>query len=457
MARPTLVHLWHVARHLTLTLVLPAALAAWAYSSSSLAPATASALNLHLRLPHRPRRATFNVVDFGAKGNGVDKDTRAIRDAIAAVAAAGSGVVLFPSGGAYLTGPFNVTSHCTLYLAEGATLLGSRDKPDWPKIPALPTYGQAKKGGSARRMSFIHGEHLEDFVLTGANGTVDVQGSVWQEHKLKDDTPPHLFEIMWSSDVEISHVTLRNSPFWTVHPYATHGFLVHDTWILNPMDESANDGIDPDSTSDVLIHDVYIRTGDDGIAIKSGWDEYGYDLGIPSRNITVRNVNITTTCAAVAIGSEMSGGVEDVLVEGSNFYGATAGVHIKSGAGRGGYVRNILFRDLRMEECFLGLMVDTDTDNPPKNDSTHHYNMSKLPNITNIRAENVVGRNSTIVAKLVGLAPEPITRVHLDSVDFDAGRYECGNVSGTWHDVTPTPCTALRPSEQETTVQSVSA
>ena len=409
--------------------------------------AGAPSLVLHHTLPHRPRARTFNVMDFGARGNGVDKDTAAVRAAIAAVAAAGSGVVLFPRGGRFLTAPFNLTSHCTLYVDAGATLLASRDKADWPEIPALPSYGQAKKGGPARRMSFLHGENLTDVVLTGRNGTIDAQGSAWWADKQKEDTPPHLFEIMWSVDVEISHVTLRNSPFWTVHPYAVTGFLMHDTWILNPMDVKANDGIDPDSTSNVLIHDVYIRTGDDGIAIKSGWDEYGYDVGIPSRNITVRDVNITTTCAAFAIGSEMSGGVVDVTVEGARFYDATAGVHIKSGAGRGGFVRNISFSNVTMENCFFGFMMDMVSTKAPRNDSTHKYNMSKLPNISSIWARDVVGRHSNVVAKLVGLAPEPIiTEVHFEAVHFNpSAAYECGNVSGTWRSVTPTPCAALRP------------
>ena len=91
--------------------------------------AGAPSLVLHHTLPHRPRARTFNVMDFGARGNGVDKDTAAVRAAIAAVAAAGSGVVLFPRGGRFLTAPFNLTSHCTLYVDAGATLLALRFAP----------------------------------------------------------------------------------------------------------------------------------------------------------------------------------------------------------------------------------------------------------------------------------------------------------------------------------------
>ena len=126
-------------------------------------------------------------------------------------------------------------------------------------------------------------------------------------------TAPHLIEFMYSFNIEVSHVTLINTPFWTVHPYICKGFLAHHVWIINPSNVTNTDGIDPDSTQDVLIHNVYINTGDDGIAIKSGWDEYGYDVvNISSRNITIRDSTITTPCAAISVGSEMSGGVADV-------------------------------------------------------------------------------------------------------------------------------------------------
>lgn len=93
------------------------------------------------------RSKTFDVVkDFGAVGDGVVKDTAAIQRAVAAVAAAGSGTILFPSGHRFLTGPFNLTSHCTIFIDANATLLGSMEKADWPIIAALPSYGQGKKG-----------------------------------------------------------------------------------------------------------------------------------------------------------------------------------------------------------------------------------------------------------------------------------------------------------------------
>ena len=396
------------------------------------------------------RAQTFNVKEFGAVGDGKTKDTAAIEKAVAAVKAAGSGTIIFPSGGRFLTGPFNVTSHCTLFIDSGATLLGSADKSDWPVIPALPSYGQGKKGkkhGAGRRMSLIHGEHLSDVIVTGNNGTIDVQGSAWWDHKVHGDTPPHLFELMWSEDVELSYLTLTNSPFWTVHPVYVNGFYAHHLWIINPIHIENTDGIDPDSTRNVLIHDVYIRTGDDGIAIKSGWDEYGYQYAMPSENITIRDCNISTPCAAIAIGSEMSGGVRDVHISNCHLSNATAGIHIKSGPGRGGYVHDVSLDNVRMEYCFLGFYYDMDTGGHPENDPTHHLNISALPEYKRIAVRNVEGKGSQVVAKIIGLAPVPIVDVSFHSVHFDGGKYECGNMSGTYSDLQPAPtsCSGLIP------------
>jgi polygalacturonase len=284
------------------------------------------------------RSNVFDVTDFGARGDGVTKDTFAIAGAVAAVAAAGEGTILFPSGKQFLTAPFNLTSHCTIFIASGASIVGSKEMADYPVIAALPSYGEGKKGGPGRRMPLIHGQNLKDVVVTGETGTIDGNGATWWYNKTSGDTPPHLVELMWSSDFEISNLTLQNSPFWTVHPYVVDGFVVRHVWIFNPTNITNTDGIDPDSTRHALIEHVYIVTGDDGIAIKSGWDEYGYDYGQPSENITIRNVAISTPCAAIAVGSEMSGGVRQVTVSGARLWDSTAGVHVKSGPGRGGYV-----------------------------------------------------------------------------------------------------------------------
>ncbi|CAN1136207.1 Probable polygalacturonase [Linum perenne] len=99
---------------------------------------------------------------------------------------------------------------------------------------------------------------------------------------------------MFSSDIVITNITLRNSPFWTLHPYDCKNVTIRNVTILAPIFQAPNtDGIDPDSCEDMIIEDCYISVGDDGIAIKSGWDQYGIAYGRPSRNIIIRNLVIT--------------------------------------------------------------------------------------------------------------------------------------------------------------------
>ena len=138
----------------------------------------------------------YNVVDFGAKGDGKTFDTIAIQRAVRAVAHEGSGTIIFPKNKIFLTGPFNLTSFCTLFIEENTTILGSFNKADYMRIPALPSYGQGKHGGPTRRISLIHGENLTNVIITGENGTIDGNGAVWWDHKEKNDTAPHLIEFM---------------------------------------------------------------------------------------------------------------------------------------------------------------------------------------------------------------------------------------------------------------------
>ena len=401
------------------------------------------------------RAHMFNVMDFGAVGDGVTKDTAAIVKAVDAVTAAGEGAILFPSGGRFLTAPFNVTSHCTLFIDANATLLGSTDFDDWPLIPALPSYGQGRDHPGPRRTSLIHGQNMSDVVITGANGTIDGQGAPWwDDHLAKTElhTRGHLIELMWSTDITLSNLTLTNSPFWTVHPVYCVGFTAHHLWIINPTNANGErhapntDGIDPDSTSDVLIHDVYIRTGDDAIAIKSGWDEYGYGYGVPSRNITIRDcVFSSPCCAAVCIGSEMSGGVSDVRISNSHLFESAEGLRIKAGAGRGGYVRDISIENVTMDGMKTAMQYNCKYGGHPADDPTHHLNLSALPDVRRIAARNVSGINCRVVADLVGLPLGPIADVTFEDVQFDGGKYECSDVSGTYRNMVPQPCAAISP------------
>ena len=226
----------------------------------------------------------------------------------------------------------------------------------------------------------------------------------------------------------------------------------------------------PDSTSDVLIEGCYIRTGDDAIAIKAGEDEYGYGYGVGSHNITVRDCVLSSPCAAFAIGSEMSGGVSHVRVSNCRMWDSTAAVHIKSGPGRGGFVRDVVLEQLQFDGASEGFMIDLvsthtsglsrsvtalpsdadrccqqDTNSHVPDDPTHHLNLSAMPQLRDIAARHVTGTGSRLVANMHGLPACEVLNVTFDAIHFDSGNWSCSAVRGTFHDTVPTPCSDIAP------------
>ncbi|KAI6707698.1 hypothetical protein NL676_010660 [Syzygium grande] len=186
------------------------------------------------------RAHSASVTEFGAVGDGKTLNTRAFAAAIAHLSrysAVGGGLLYVPAG-RWLTGTFNLTSHFTLYLHKQAVLLASQDVRDWPLSDPLPSYGHGREAPGGRYMSFIFGTNLTDVIITGDNGKIDGQGGVWWTKFHKGSlkyTRPHLIEIMHSRSIQISNLTLLNSPFWTVHPvYKTaigRGAYVKDIYV----------------------------------------------------------------------------------------------------------------------------------------------------------------------------------------------------------------------------------
>ncbi|CAA0821525.1 Pectin lyase-like superfamily protein [Striga hermonthica] len=197
------------------------------------------------------RPVAFNLTDFGGVGDGVTLNTAAFERAVVAISKLGKkgGGQLNVPPGDWLTAPFNLTSHMTLFLAEGAVILGIDDEKYWPLMPPLPSYGYGREHPGPRYGSLIHGQHLKDVVITGHNGTINGQGQTWwrkYKQKLLNHTRGPLVQIMWSTDIVISNITLRDSPFWTLHPYDCRNVRLKNLTILAPVYQAPNtDGIDP--------------------------------------------------------------------------------------------------------------------------------------------------------------------------------------------------------------------
>ncbi|CAN1136211.1 Probable polygalacturonase [Linum perenne] len=405
--------------------------------------------NVFRRVPVRPmpklRPVAFNLTDFGGVGDGITVNTAAFERAVSAISKLGKrgGGQLNVPPGKWLTAPFNLTSHITLFLAEDAVILGIQDEKYWTLMPPLPSYGYGREHPGSRYGSLIHGQNLKDVVITGHNGTIDGQGETWWKkyrQKLLNHTRGPLVQIMFSSDIVITNITLRNSPFWTLHPYDCKNVTIRNVTILAPIFQAPNtDGIDPDSCEDMIIEDCYISVGDDGIAIKSGWDQYGIAYGRPSRNIIIRNL------AGISIGSEMSGGVSNVTVENVFIWNSRRAVRIKTAPGRGGYVRQITYRNLTFDNVRVGIVMKTDYNEHPDGG----YDPKAVPVIRDISFTGIHGQGVRVPVRIHG--SEEIVIRNVTFQDMSVGLtykkkhiFQCafveGRVIGT---IFPAPCENL--------------
>ncbi|GLJ55772.1 hypothetical protein SUGI_1197610 [Cryptomeria japonica] len=401
------------------------------------------------------RKKVVSIKDFGGVGDGKTLNTKAFQKAIdylenfAAGKGGDIGTQLTVPSGRWLTGSFNLTSKFTLYLEKDAIILGSQDTGEWPLINPLPSYGHGRERPGGRHISLIHGENLENVVITGENGTIDGQGQMWWDmwfNKSLQHTRGHLVEFLNSTNIIISNVTFLNSPFWNIHPIYCRNVVIKHVTILAPLDAPNTDGIDPDSSSNVCIEDCYIRSGDDLVAVKSGWDEYGINVGQPSSNIVIQRVIGTTpTCSGIGIGSEMSGGISDVLVKDFIVYNASAGIRVKTDTGRGGYITNITISNFQMENVKVPIKFTSDSNDHPDN----KWDINALPLIRGIKIKDVVGKDIHNAPSFKGLKKAPFVDIVLSNIHLEGipqGRnWHCEYVEGFSANVSPPPCSNFLP------------
>ena len=352
------------------------------------------------------------------------------------------GTLLVPKG-VWKCGPMNLTSHTVLYLESGATLKADTGA-DWPLYGPLSIYGQGHDHPGPRRAPFLGGFGVQNLTIGGENGTIDGSGFHWYAAggfgKFEKYTRPSLFECVGCTDLDMRAVTFAHSSFWTIHPVLSRRVTARRITVLNPITVPNTDGFDPDSTSDVLLEDSYFHVNDDAIAIKAGWDCAGMRVGVPSNNITIRNLSVWHGGGGISIGSEMSGGVSNVRVDGALLQHGSYGLQVKTGDTRGGFVENITLNNITIVgalknairvDAFYGF-ANPSCGAPPKR---------VPPVVRNIAMTNVVTRRSNLSLHLAGLLDAPSTNISLVNVSFDDRTFsDCyGGIQGVAVNVSPRP------------------
>ncbi|MCY4743429.1 glycoside hydrolase family 28 protein [Pelomonas sp. UHG3] len=348
-----------------------------------------------LTLPVFTGRPRFTITDFGARVDSQAATSAALAAAIAAAHGAGGGTVIVPPG-RWPTGPVHLKSRVELHLKAGATLHFSSDPADY--LPAVQASWEGLECMIHSPLVYAFG--AEDIAVSGA-GTLEAGMDVWTqwftrpkshmdalvalyrmsvdgvpatERRMTDEAfmpgarlrPPFL-HFNRCQRVRLEGVRIVNSPFWTVHPFLCEDVLIRGISIR--AHGHNNDGIDPEMSQRVLIEDCTFDQGDDAISVKSGRERDGWRLATPSRHIVVRRCKVLNGHQLMAIGSELAGGVSEVLVEDCEVDNR-ASTHkvqlfnllfVKTNERRGGHVRNIHLRRVKAHRL-VGSVLDVDMD-----------------------------------------------------------------------------------------------
>ena len=295
----------------------------------------------------KPVPQVFSVRDYGAAGDGITMDTEAIQKTIDACC--DGGMVYLPKG-IYKSGALFLKSRMTLFVEEGATLLGSEDPEDYPLISYLYE-GYVRRCHASLISSGMDGAFCTDITIAG-KGTINGSGN----HLLRAELDGgkgrrgNLICLQNTDNIYMKDITVRQSPFWCVHMIYCSHISMNRITIHTKYDENGNiyghifngDGFDPDSCRDVCLFHSYISSQDDCIAVKSGRDAEGRAVGIPSEDIRITNCRFKSGFG-VAMGSEMAGGIRNVLVQDCVFEDSFSIASVKAPRGRGAFIENVLY------------------------------------------------------------------------------------------------------------------
>lgn len=420
------------------------------------------------------KKNEYNIIAYGAVSGGIVSNTKAFAAAVDAASENG-GRVIVPDG-IWLTGPIGLKSGVELHLEDNAVILFDKSKEEYPLTET--DFEGIKR---IRTISPIYANGASDIAITG-KGVIDGSGHLWRpvkhfkvterqwnellkrspyilgnkeggmwvptesiyegrnygevfpdhEGALLEAAPyydfyrPVMVSLKYCKRVLIEDVLLQNSPAWCLHPYFCEDVTVRGVRINNPYYAQNGDGIDIESCKNVEVSHCNFSTGDDGICIKSGKDAEARKIVGPCENVHIHHCYVGHSHGGFVIGSEMSRGVRNVLVEDCTFIDSDIGIRMKSTIGRGGVVENITIRNVNMVNMLQEAVIMTM--NYVHHNINYHEpvvesdNPEDIPEFRDILVEHCSCRGARVAVKIAGLPGRPSTihDVQFNSCSFAA-------------------------------------
>ena len=287
----------------------------------------------------------YNVVDYGAVGNKIVDDAKAIQQAIDECSANGGGTVLLPANHTFMSGPLCLKSNVDLHLEATAVLLANPDE----GIYKLSAFGENRGEG----MMWIYANGADNISITG-KGTIHGNGIAFMGKELDDsyelkpvttfDPRPHVLTLTDVKNLTIRDITIRDGAYWTVHLIGCDGAVIDGISLLNNLKIRNGDGIDLDHSRNVRISNCHITSGDDCICLKNRreFEQYG-----PCHDITVTNCVMTSRSCAIKIGSENMDSIYNVVFDNCVITRSNRGLGIQNRDE--GTVTDVMFSNIIMD------------------------------------------------------------------------------------------------------------
>jgi polygalacturonase len=397
----------------------------------------------------------YNIMDFGAVNDTSRLSTSAIQRAIDVCARDGGGRVIVPEG-KYLISPLFLKSNVEFHVSEGAELIGSTDPADYPTV--WTRVAGIEMDWPAALIN-VRGRHK---VTLSGSGTINGRGNeyfwpwYWEMQKEYSEKGlrwvvdydvgrPLLIQVYNSEEVVIRDLHLQLSAFWTCHIVYSQNVLVDGLTIRNNIDGvpekegfgPSTDGVNMDSSRNVIVQNCDIDCNDDNITLKAGRDSDGIAVNLPTENIIIRNNIARRGMGMFTCGSETSGSIRNVQVYNNKAIGTIFGIRFKSARTRGGVVEAIDIYDNDMERVknpvkfesnwfpaySYGEVLDDDKTYPQ-----HWYKLAEpvppeqgLPFFRNISIRNLTVRDCPDEGlEIYGLPDAPVQNIYFENVSIQA-------------------------------------